>query len=91
MLKKKKSYKSKTEFFKEYNKYLKSNDWKMRKKEFIRMADYKCETCEEEDKILHVHHLHYRSLGNESFEDVLVLCISCHERLHGRKFRRNMI
>lgn len=37
---------------------------------------------------LHVHHLTYERKGHELLEDVLVLCLSCHEEQHpGRRFR----
>lgn len=29
-----------------------------------------------------LHHLHYRTVGDERFEDVLVLCRLCHELEH---------
>tara|TARA_R100000049_G_C1947210_1_gene92856 strand:- start:2144 stop:2500 length:357 start_codon:yes stop_codon:yes gene_type:complete len=32
--------------------------------------------------ILQVHHLHYRSMGNESSKDVEVLCKGCHQQFH---------
>jgi 5-methylcytosine-specific restriction endonuclease McrA len=31
---------------------------------------------------LHIHHLHYRNLGNEQPEDLVVLCTKCHNLVH---------
>jgi hypothetical protein len=33
--------------------------------------------------VLHVHHLHYESLWQETLDDVQVLCADCHKKVHG--------
>jgi len=40
-----------------------------------------CETCYEQTK-LEAHHLHYRTVGNESLWDFLMLCRKCHFAAH---------
>lgn len=39
-----------------------------------------CADCR--DSATEVHHLHYRTLGNETLLDVLPLCSACHELRH---------
>lgn len=60
------------------------------RRELLRRAAGRCEIC---GKALvwhstHVHHLTYERLGCERPDDLLVLCLRCHERQHpGMKFR----
>jgi len=61
----------------EYVAYLKSSDWKERRKQFLEDVNYECEECGE--KATQVHHLNYSCLGEEEREDVEVLCKQCHE------------
>ena len=52
--------------------------------------NYKCCMCgqDNEHTRLQVHHLHYRTLGEENpMTDLVSLCKSCHEKLH-RLYRR---
>ena len=40
---------------------------------------------------LEVHHVHYRNLGQEEPEDLIVLCWPCHKRTHDdREFKREV-
>lgn len=41
-----------------------------------------CEFCGAQDGPLHVHHLTYENLGNESADELFVLCASCHADSH---------
>jgi len=53
----------------------------------------RCDRCGFESggkKKFNVHHRHYRSLGNESPEDVCLLCHSCHNEIH-RRFKTNAL
>ena len=61
----------------EYLAYLRSPEWRERRKEFLEEENYECEECGE--KATQVHHLNYNSLGEEEREDVEVLCKECHE------------
>ena len=60
-----------------YKKYLKSQEWKERRKEFLEESNYECEACG--GTATQVHHLNYDCLGEEEREDIEVLCKSCHE------------
>lgn len=64
-----------------YRDYLESTDWQALREEAIAHADGCCENCGSQRR-LDVHHVHYRTLGDESLADLQVLCRSCHEELH---------
>ena len=65
----------------EYIAYLRSDEWKEKRKEFLELANYQCQECGK-TKTLEVHHLNYSNVGDESDEDVEVLCADCHEDKH---------
>ena len=66
----------------EYIEYLRSSDWKERRKILLEEADNKCFKCGENAKQLH--HLNYYNLGNEILnDDVIALCNKCHKEIHG--------
>jgi len=71
----------------EYANYLQSEHWRKLRREFIEASGNKCERCEiprwlaeiAYDQDLHVHHKSYANLGNESLDDLEVLCRRCHD------------
>jgi 5-methylcytosine-specific restriction endonuclease McrA len=68
----------------EYVLYLKSEDWKERRKILLEQADYKCSKCD--NKANQLHHLNYRNLGMEVLDDdVIAICSDCHKDIHGKK------
>lgn len=77
------------------DKYLKSSPWQAFRKRVLEVQKVKlggCNRCEQclmvvsADKLhdLHVHHLTYERLGDERFEDVLIICRECHDEIHLR-------
>ena len=60
-----------------YIDYLKSAQWKKRRKAKLQQAKYRCEMCGEKSR-LQIHHLNYNNLYNEKSTDLVVLCTSCH-------------
>jgi len=46
------------------------------------IAQGRCEWCGIEHAILHTHHIHYRTLGDEEPQDLIVLCDTCHADAH---------
>jgi len=68
----------------QYRVYLKSEGWRKFAAK-IRADREKCERCGSTQS-LQVHHLTYYRLGREHPQDVQLLCKSCHEDVHGRKF-----
>ena len=78
--------KERDKFFEWYNKYLKSDKWKEKKKgflKFLEVRDYEiaCVRCGNPNK-LEFHHIHYDTVGDETINDVLLLCHDCHKYWH---------
>lgn len=69
-----------------YNIYMNSKAWREKRKEYQQdQSRYQnCWSCNEEPKtvIIQFHHLHYDTLGSESLDDIIPLCMSCHKNLH---------
>lgn len=64
-----------------YITYLRSEDWKIRRKELMEEASNTCSECG--DKATELHHLNYKNLGFEILGvDVIALCKRCHEDIH---------
>ena len=71
---------------KQYIEYIKSEKWREFKNGIIKKRGAKCEKCGKTDIMLHAHHLTYERFMNELESDIMILCVSCHEMEHGRKF-----
>lgn len=66
-----------------YNNYINSKSWFLKKKEIYAQKGYFCERCGENRKgFINVHHKHYRTLGDETKKDVAILCRNCHSEYH---------
>lgn len=67
----------------EYADYLNSADWKRRSGEY-RAKRKKCAICKakKRTKGFDVHHVHYRTLGYETYEDLRLVCRRCHIAIH---------
>jgi 5-methylcytosine-specific restriction endonuclease McrA len=65
-----------------YAEYLRTPEWRNRRRDKIRAAGRRCERCRAQG-VLHVHHLTYDRRGQEAWSDLLVLCRSCHMAEHG--------
>lgn len=64
-----------------YIAYLKSEDWRIRRKELMEEANHTCSECGA--KATQLHHLSYKNLGFEILDvDVVALCGECHKNLH---------
>lgn len=68
-----------------YNKYIHSNKWRRRRVRALILGGHKCALCNSREE-LQVHHLSYEHLGKERDYELQVLCHSCHQDVHGRKF-----
>lgn len=66
-----------------YEDYLKTDYWQRVRKEVLRYAKYRCQTCNA-DAPLDVHHRTYDSRGEETTGDVVALCRDCHVLFHGK-------
>lgn len=61
--------------------YLHSKAWKELKLQRLAIANNCCEHCHSTTD-LHLHHINYANLQNESIDDVCILCSTCHNTLH---------
>lgn len=62
-----------------YKTYINSEEWKKKASKAREMARYSCEECEKRHPHLEVHHLSYQNLYRERWNDIGVLCPTCHE------------
>lgn len=68
--------------FANYQNYLNDPSWKRQRKKALKRAWYRCEYCGS-TKNLDVHHMTYRRVGHEDDDDLIVLCHTCHQKVHG--------
>lgn len=66
----------------DYPDYLQTKHWQGVRKAALERALNRCQVCNTDTKVLHVHHRTYENRGNEQPEDVIVLCSSCHSLFH---------
>lgn len=64
----------------EYANYLASNEWKARRIRRLMMDRCTCQICGEDGE--NVHHISYKNLGNETMDDLVTLCKTCHWKQH---------
>lgn len=67
-----------------HEKYIKSEEWDIKRKDKLKEANYKCQLCSNKDTELHVHHNNYDNLGDENMDDLIVLCKECHSKFHDK-------
>jgi len=58
-------------------------EWRARRVQALTRARYKCQMGSNHDAPLDVHHRSYDNYGCERPEDLVVLCRSCHQKVHG--------
>lgn len=66
---------------KQYQDYLKSNEWAQLKIDLFNYRGRSCEICGV-NYSLQVHHLTYENIFNEEPEDLIILCKKCHQKQH---------
>jgi 5-methylcytosine-specific restriction endonuclease McrA len=64
-------------------KYMEQEEWRVRRVQALTRAGYKCQTCSSRDTTLDVPHNGYQTYGDERPQDLVVLCRSCHQKVHG--------
>jgi 5-methylcytosine-specific restriction endonuclease McrA len=75
-----------------YEVYIDSKEWNIKRRNKLAEKDYTCERCgycsytSLVEIPLDVHHKTYKNFGNESPEDLEVLCRHCHNKEHSRIF-----
>jgi len=72
-----------------YQRYMKSPEWKAKRKIVLKRDSYTCQKCGVRSyKGLHVHHIRYPEvLGTEPDEWLITLCPICHRAAHRYKKR----
>jgi len=66
---------------KQYETYLKSDDWAQLKIDLFNLRGRKCEMCGSKKSIC-VHHLTYKNIYKEEPGDLIILCSLCHSKEH---------
>jgi len=84
--------KNKYKDFGSYNRYIKSDEWKQKRDQRIKLDKNKCKNCGSNIR-LQVHHKDYCSFGIEDISDLVTLCDECHDKitLNNRKKRRGVV
>lgn len=70
--------------FKDYGTYMRSKEWRITRQDAIRTHLGQCDVCGAKDG-LRVSHKHYRTLYEESPDDLDVLCADCHDNKYEGK------
>lgn len=70
-----------SEWWKQYNEYLASPEWKVRREAVLQRAGFICEGCGVE-RAIQVHHLTYDHVGYEMLWELKAVCLDCHAYLH---------
>jgi len=87
---------SRSEWWSNYSRYLKSPEWRALRKRLYKDRGGKCEDCGKKLKShYHAHHRTYARMGCESLDDLTLLCTGCHQKRHpnkkiGRKRKRRV-
>lgn len=71
-----------------YYSYLKSPQWREKRKFALEFYGYNCGLCGSKHN-LEVHHRSYKNIFKEAMEDLMLLCESCHRDFHKRKILKN--
>jgi len=72
------------DFKKKYYEYIDSNKWIMKSNNYKQLHP-SCEICGEMNKPyswVHCHHITYKNFMNETDKDLIILCKSCHLKVH---------
>lgn len=67
-----------------YQQYLQSPQWDEQRRAALQRAGHRCQSCDDDDTTLEVHHLTYERLGKEEPSDLETLCWRCHAAEHGK-------
>src|SRR6516165_11152287 len=62
-----------------YNAHINSAKWRNLRREVVRMRGLRCERCGRLKGRLCLHHLSYARFGNETPDQVQLLCCKCHK------------
>jgi len=65
----------------EYEEYLRSDYWRIRRERVLVRDNYLCQGCLK-NRAEHVHHLSYNHIFNELYFELISLCRECHDKCH---------
>ena len=68
-------------YYDDYDDYLKSSKWERKRKKVLERDNHTCCRCHVKKK-LNVHHINYRTWGQEGLWDLATLCRDCHKYVH---------
>jgi hypothetical protein len=69
----------------DYNDYLSTEHWKLKRTEVVRRYGYRCACCGEAGTSRRgpdIHHITYDNMGDEPPQDLIPLCQKCHSLMH---------
>jgi len=69
------------EWWEWYQRYLESGAWQLKRFEVLRRDRHTCRWCGQPAK--QVHHFSYERVGYEALDDLISLCVACHDEEHG--------
>ncbi|HDZ15658.1 MAG TPA: hypothetical protein ENH60_12295 [Pricia sp.] len=73
-----------------YKHYQKTKHWSNLRSKALVFYNYECYICDKKYR-LQLHHINYENLGKEVIgKDVIILCWSCHQRIHKSKKNYNI-
>jgi hypothetical protein len=67
-----------------YNDYIQSPKWQRQRDNRMAIDNNECKLCFSKVN-LHVHHITYANFGNEPMKELITVCKSCHEAIHGHE------
>jgi 5-methylcytosine-specific restriction endonuclease McrA len=75
------------DWWEQYNQYLESPEWRSKRDLVLARDNNRCQARMDGCTRVadHVHHLTYNHLFNEPLFELVAVCRSCHNRLHGRQ------
>ena len=76
------------DFWTRHAEVMRSPEWREKCRKVWQRESGLCQGCREA-KGAHVHHMTYARLGEELLTDLVLFCVPCHERYHGRSLRRS--
>lgn len=74
-----------------YQHHVASGAWNKLKAEVIELRGQRCQRCRQDKPGLALHHLHYRTLGHETPDEVELLCADCHEIADAQRRKHNSL
>lgn len=74
-------------FWLDYDRYLKTPQWRNKRQVVLHRARYKCRHCKKR-RATQAHHLTYVRVGKERLSDLQAVCYPCHKHLLHRDKER---